>query len=202
MSEPQREKLRQSLRHQRDALDASEASEQSAAICARLVTHLNNAEHIAGYLALGKEVDLSALQNSAACEHVSYYVPVVQPQFRMLFAVVDKHTRFTQNCFGILEPDSSASQLKQASMMDVVLVPLVGFDEHCNRMGMGGGYYDRCFEHRSTEHTTPLLIGVAYDLQQTQTVYPEHWDVPLDMIVTPSRTLKRPVLSEGEESAR
>ena len=195
MSKSLRQQLRQTLRQQRNELDANEACRLSTAICARLTSLTDQAQHVAGYLPLGKEVDLQALQHLPEFKNASYYVPVVLPHFQMLFAQVDEHTCFNENRYGILEPDTPASQLKQASELDVVLVPLVGFDEQCNRMGMGGGYYDRCFEQRREGSPQPLqkptLIGVAYDLQQVETVYPEHWDVPLDMIVTPSRTLSR-----------
>jgi len=71
-----------------------------------------------------------------------------------------------------------------------VLVPLVGFDLSRNRMGMGGGFYDRSFAHRRDNNGKPLLIGVAYDIQQADTVYPEWWDVKLDIIVTESRIIR------------
>jgi 5-formyltetrahydrofolate cyclo-ligase len=59
---------------------------------------------------------------------------------------------------------------------------------------MGGGFYDRAFaenKHLQDEVTKPLLIGVAYDIQQTASVLPDWWDVPLDVIVTETRILRR-----------
>jgi len=69
--------------------------------------------------------------------------------------------------------------------LDLVLAPLVVFDENCNRIGMGGGFYDRSFAFRKDSQVTkPVLIGVAHDFQKVQQIVPEDWDVRLDMIVT------------------
>ena len=71
-------------------------------------------------------------------------------------------------------------------------MPLVGFDEQCNRMGMGGGYYDRCFAHKRDQNSQkPVLIGVAYELQGVANVHTEDWDVPLDYIITERRIIQR-----------
>ena len=67
----------------------------------------------------------------------------------------------------------------------VVLAPLVVFDSNCNRIGMGGGFYDRSFEFRKNpESKLPRLIGVAHEFQKVDQILPEDWDVRLDRIVT------------------
>ena len=69
--------------------------------------------------------------------------------------------------------------------LDLVLAPLVVFDGNRNRIGMGGGFYDRSFAFRkNSEHTIPVLIGVAHEIQKVDRIVPEEWDVQLDMIVT------------------
>ena len=88
--------------------------------------------------------------------------------------------------FGILEP--GAGKMRRTRELDLVFVPLVAFDAHGHRMGMGRGFYDRCFEHRRwfTRMRRPLLIGVAYAVQQVDHVPAAPHDVPLDGIVTES----------------
>ena len=67
----------------------------------------------------------------------------------------------------------------------LVLAPLVVFDGNCNRIGMGGGFYDRSFAFRKNPAITrPRLIGVAHETQKVEHIVPEQWDVQLDMIVT------------------
>jgi 5-formyltetrahydrofolate cyclo-ligase len=69
--------------------------------------------------------------------------------------------------------------------LDVVLAPLVVFDENRNRIGMGGGFYDRSFAMRKDAAISlPVLIGVAHELQKVEQIIPEDWDVRLDMVVT------------------
>ena len=93
------------------------------------------------------------------------------------------------NKFNIKEPDVTSSDYLMPAELDAVLVPLVGFDKCRNRMGMGGGFYDRSFAHRNKAAGKPFLIGVAYDLQQADSVYPDWWDVKLDVIVTESQVI-------------
>ena len=69
--------------------------------------------------------------------------------------------------------------------LDLVLAPLVVFDPQRNRIGMGGGYYDRSFEFRKqAQRDAPILIGVAHELQKVDQLIAEDWDVRLDMVVT------------------
>ena len=84
-----------------------------------------------------------------------------------------------------------------ATSLDAVIVPLLGFDPQCNRMGMGGGYYDRTFAHRrqaangNSADGLPLLIGTAFEFQCVDNVFPDWWDVPLDHVVTEQRIYSR-----------
>jgi len=73
--------------------------------------------------------------------------------------------------------------------LDVVLVPLVAFDLTCNRIGMGGGFYDRSFEFRKNTPAPPTLVGVAHAFQQVKDVLAQPWDVPLDFVATDNGVL-------------
>ena len=73
------------------------------------------------------------------------------------------------------------------SQLDIVLLPLLAFDDRGNRLGMGGGYYDRLFAsrlHRKTKQ--PLRVGLAFDCQQAERLPMQAWDVPLHAVVTES----------------
>ncbi len=76
--------------------------------------------------------------------------------------------------------------LVEDESIDVVLLPLVGFDAQGNRLGMGGGYYDRLLK-RLTART--LLIGIAYDFQEVRSINAKEWDMPVDEVITPTRHL-------------
>ena len=74
-----------------------------------------------------------------------------------------------------------------------MIVPLVGFDDECHRIGMGRGFYDRAFSFvgRSEPPRRPRLVGVAFDEQRCERIDPQEWDVALDAVVTPTRTIVR-----------
>jgi 5-formyltetrahydrofolate cyclo-ligase len=103
---------------------------------------------------------------------------------RMRFAELDVRAQLGTNFFGILEPDPS--RRTDPRRLDLVLTPLVAFDDHGVRIGVGRGYYDRCFRFlrpRQIWHR-PKLLGVAYELQHVPVIPPEPWDVPLWGAVT------------------
>ena len=110
----------------------------------------------------------------------------------MGFAPYDKGTRLRKNCFGILEPVYQKKNLKTAKQLDIVLAPLVGFDDQGNRMGMGGGFYDRALQHlksgaSGTRSLKPKFIGIAHELQGVKKLESHAWDIALSGIVTESR---------------
>ena len=93
------------------------------------------------------------------------------------------------NTVGILEPVYKKRDLKPPSALEIVLVPLVAFDKNFNRVGMGGGYYDRAFafsKFRKNWHK-PLLVGVAYSFQEVDKINSKAWDVPLHAVITEER---------------
>ncbi len=71
---------------------------------------------------------------------------------------------------------------------DVLLVPLVGFDGGCYRLGYGGGYFDRTIAALSKP---PMAIGIGYELARLDTIHPQPFDIPMDVIVTESVVIRR-----------
>jgi 5-formyltetrahydrofolate cyclo-ligase len=116
------------------------------------------------------------------------YLPVlVSPaQGHMLFAPYEPDTALAANRFGIPEPVVTAERWVLPQRLDLVLTPLVAFDTRGNRLGMGGGYYDRTFAfRRHPGHIArPHLLGLAYEMQKTDALVRRAWDVPLDGVVT------------------
>ncbi len=114
------------------------------------------------------------------------YVPVVERERnKLVFAEVTPQTRFRENRFGIREPENAETRIVAAQQLDLVLVPLVAFDQTGNRLGMGGGFYDRTFEFlTNTDTAEPELIGIAHEIQKVQRIDVEPWDIPLTTVVT------------------
>ena len=187
--ESTREALRRQLQDSRKAMPQQMARQDSEAICQRIAPLLQQCKHIAIYIAFGREVNVESLLSFFAANDQCAYVPIVMPENRMMFAPIDEHTPTKLNQYGIKEPEVDSSLFVKSRQLDAVVVPLVGFDEQCNRMGMGGGYYDRCFARKLDDIKAPALIGAAYESQCVETVHAQSWDVPLDYVVTESRVI-------------
>lgn len=132
------------------------------------------AQNIALYLPFGGEVDLTALLHSHGKQ---FYLPSIK-QKQMQFHLYKEDLMLDLHPYGIQQPKFMPS-LKPAQL-DLCLMPLVAFDLHGNRLGMGGGFYDRYFEHnRLTE-----LAGVGYQFQQQNKLPAHSWDVKINHIFT------------------
>ncbi len=182
-----RKELRQTLRQARRSLDSQARAEKEAAILRALARHprLKRLQHLALYWPSDGEVDLRQL---LSLQHTPQqrYLPVLTRGSRLRFAPWTASSTLHPNRFGIPEPRVHSRQRLRPTQLDVVLMPLVGFDGHGNRLGMGGGFYDRSFAFRLARRhwRKPLLIGVAFELQRCPTLPAAAWDVPLDGIVT------------------
>ena len=137
---------------------------------------------VALYLANDGEISPSALCDYLWSHNVKTYLPVVQGE-ALVFAHYDADSVWQKNKFGIAEP---IDPLPVTGMsLDMVLLPLVGFDTTGARLGMGGGFYDKTFSTKQ-KNESPLLIGLAHDCQRVDQLPIESWDVPLDGILTGS----------------
>ena len=113
-------------------------------------------------------------------------LPVVRQDRKLDFAAFEPDTQLGPNKYGIPEPVAGRPACIQPRQLDLVLMPLVAFDATGNRLGMGGGYYDRTFSYlRYRSHwRKPFLAGIAFDFQQVPAIAARQWDVPLGKVVT------------------
>lgn len=180
-----RRQLREDLRRRRRTLPAAER----AAAAERVARHLlalpcsPRTGHVAGYWASDGEIDLEPWRQRlpAGC---SYCLPVLGKGFRLHFAPWRPGDALVENRFGIPEPDVPASALLPAEAMTLMVLPVVGFGPQGQRLGMGGGWYDRNLAFRRDRPAPPWLVGAAFELQRLDTLRAEPWDVPLDAACT------------------
>ena len=160
----------------------------AAAIFISRIPKLRNARRVALYSAADGELDPWPLMGRLVSGGRHWYLPVLHPfrPGRLWFARYRPIDPMRPNRFGIPEPQRRGRQRCPAQTLDLVLLPLVGFDADCNRIGMGGGFYDRSFAFLlSRRHWhRPLLIGLAHECQRVDAIEPQPWDVPLDAVVT------------------
>lgn len=122
------------------------------------------------------------------------YLPILSYMMgeRLWFAPVDRSSKLLINRFGIPEPVVASHKLVDARQLDLILMPLVGFDLKGNRLGMGGGFYDRtlAFQNHRQKWKRPRLIGLAHDCQRVDKLETNLWDVPLHAVATNKQLYK------------
>lgn len=178
-----REKLRQQLKSKREALTDSERSDANHKIAQHIINSdlFKNSQRIACYIAKGAEVDLQEVIDAILAAEKHCYLPLIrQDKSEMYFIEYLTNDDLQIGSFEILEPRFDEQKLIAPEDLDLVLMPLVAFDANGNRLGQGGGYYDRAFAQ--TNH--PVLIGVAYACQEVPQIAAQPWDVKLHGVVT------------------
>jgi len=182
--------LRRRLRATRRSLTSAEQRSHAAALARRLTIDLRfrKARRVAFYMAADGEIDLAPALRLALGAGKRCYLPVLR-KYRpgaLWFLAYQRHTRLQPNRFGIPEPRYKHRKRAAPWGLDVILLPLVGFDEDCHRLGMGGGFYDRTLGYlrRRRYWKAPLLIGVAHECQRVDRIEPQPWDIALHGVVT------------------
>lgn len=187
---PSRSDVRKQLRDARRALDPAQRVAHAEALAWRLARHplFLNSRCIAAYLPVDGEMDPMPLVWRAWELGKTVYLPVLVPygHNRLWFAPYRDGDPLVRNRFGIAEPLRIHRERANAIQLDLVLAPLVGFDARGNRLGMGGGFYDRSFAFLNRRHSwkKPRLIGMAHACQQVPRLDGAPWDVPLHAIAT------------------
>ena len=178
------EALRNKHRLQRRELADEDLQTNAVKLQARVtvLTEYKNAQHVAAYIAILGEISVEAIIQNGLAEGKQFYLPVLRGE-AMKFAPWQIEIPLLKKKFGLLEPDCPESDWIDPVDLDLVLAPLVVFDSACNRIGQGGGYYDRTFEFTRTAHK-PVLVGVAHESQREDSLSPQPWDIPLRKIVT------------------
>ena len=191
-----KQQIRKQIRKQRQQLSPGYCEAAGKAVMQNLKSYapFYRAERVACYLANDGEVSLTPVIHALWQRKKTVCLPVLFGfgDRLMHFAPYTSASKMTKNQYGISEPDIAIAHQLKPMQLDVVLMPLVAFDQKGNRLGMGGGYYDRSFSFLLRQHSTrkPRLVGVAYDFQEIESLSSDSWDVPLDAIVTESRLIK------------
>lgn len=188
--EKHRSELRKMLRKRRQTLSADQQVSASKGLYDVLKDRpeLSGNQHFALYLANDGEINPLVLQEYLWQSGKHCYLPMVhQSNNELSFIEYQRDTPLLLNRFGIPEPflqdlQPDAQQIAP-EQLDIVFVPLTGFDEQGRRLGMGGGFYDRTF---ACTHGVkrPLLIGLAHECQKVDSVPVEYWDIPMAGIAT------------------
>ena len=172
-----------SLRTKLDQQSLDEAAENLGVLICSLPEY-SRASRIAVYFAVNGEISLDFVIDQALLQGKQIYLPNLD-QKSLRFSPYTRQQKMRINRFKLPEPDVPDDEMLAPEALDLVLAPLVVFDTERNRIGMGGGFYDRSFAFRKEPGiNAPVLTGIAHELQRVERLDPEPWDVRLDMIVT------------------
>ena len=139
---------------------------------------------IGGYYPVNFEIDDLALLRKFKKKKFNISLPVIKKNFQMDFHSWSFSEPLKINKYGIPEPEN-----KNIVYPDVLLIPLVAFDKNLNRLGYGGGYYDRLIKKLSKKKNI-IKIGLAFSIQEIDKVPINIYDQKLDYIVTNKNIIK------------
>ena len=178
--------LRRTIRQRRRALSPLEQRRSSFALIHNIkkLPELKRFKRFAIYFPCKGEISLLPLLSYSKKHNKIIYLSIIKRK-KMYFMRYEG--KLKKNHFKIPEPAQSF-QKTHPFVLNIVFTPLLAFDDQGNRLGMGGGFYDRCFEFlRFRNHKKPLLYGVAYEWQKVSTLIPNSWDIPLQKVITDQR---------------
>ncbi|MBI2384055.1 MAG: 5-formyltetrahydrofolate cyclo-ligase [Gammaproteobacteria bacterium] len=185
----QKAALRRRLRRVRAAIPPAQRRRAAIEALRRLLRlpALRGSRHIAVYLSAGHELGTKPLVRALVASGRQVYVPKVLADGRMHFIRLTPGTPLRRNRYTLAEPAARWPQ-RAPRQMDLIVLPLVGFDVRGHRLGMGGGYYDRALDFPRA-YRRPFLLGYAYAAQQAPDIPAAPHDVRLDAVATERGTL-------------
>ena len=187
----QRQKIRTEYRNKRQALSAQQQSTAANKLLTTCLssTTLAQAKSIACYIANDGEIDPIKIIDYCWQQGRCVLLPVLHPfsKGHLLFVEYHPNSATRKNVYGIGEPIVTSTNIHTLDTIELILTPLVAFDNKGNRLGMGGGYYDRTLAPIRRDSLATQLIGLAHTCQQTDSLLADSWDIPLDGIATPEQ---------------
>jgi len=190
----QHAQLRQSIRHQvrqrRKQLTAQQQHDFALQAAERIVSHpkVRAAKTLSVFLSFDGELDTTPLIAQLWQAGKQLCLPVLHPfsPGNLLFLRYQPDTPLVRNRLNILEPRLDVREILPLTTLDIILTPLVAFDQQGQRLGMGGGFYDRTLQH--WQQSGPYPMGIAHDCQLVEHLPSEEWDIPLPEILTPGKS--------------
>ena len=188
-----KQQLRKKLKILRRNASKSFAEQASSSLAKQLnkLRVYRSSQNIALYLPFYSEFPTASILKRNSQLKKNSFVPRISSfnHHKMQFVEFNTNTgNLKKNILGIEEPQEHSTKLHtiNANALDIIFMPLLGFDTQGRRLGMGGGYYDRAlaFKRSLKSIKKPYLIGLAYEAQRLEEIKSEPWDVPLDAIIT------------------
>ena len=185
-----RQQIRQQIRQRRRALTPEQQTQFALHAADRMMAYppVLLAQTVAVFLSFDGELDKRPLIDQLWRAGKRVYLPVLHPfsPGNLLFLHYHPSSDLVVNRLNIREPKLDVRDVLPLSQLDVLVTPLVAFDAAGQRLGMGGGFYDRTLQNWRQHRLQP--VGYAHDCQQVDALPTEQWDIPLPAVITPSKT--------------
>ncbi|EOY4402477.1 TPA: 5-formyltetrahydrofolate cyclo-ligase [Klebsiella michiganensis] len=185
-----RQQIRQQIRQRRRALTPEQQTQFALQAADRMMAYppVLLAQTVAVFLSFDGELDTRPLIDQLWRAGKRVYLPVLHPfsPGNLLFLHYHPSSDLVVNRLNIREPKLDVRDVLPLSQLDVLVTPLVAFDAAGQRLGMGGGFYDRTLQNWRQHRLQP--VGYAHDCQQVDALPTEQWDIPLPAVITPSKT--------------
>ena len=185
-----RQQIRQQIRQRRRALTPEQQTQFALQAADRMMAYppVLLAQTVAVFLSFDGELDTRPLIDQLWRAGKRVYLPVLHPfsPGNLLFLHYHPSSDLVVNRLKIREPKLDVRDVLPLSRLDVLVTPLVAFDAAGQRLGMGGGFYDRTLQNWRQHRLQP--VGYAHDCQQVDALPTEQWDIPLPAVITPSKT--------------
>ncbi len=184
----QKAELRKAIRQKRRSLTEFESREAAASVAKRLTClyEIERADTILAYMPMRYELDIQPTVEMLRLQgkRIAYPLCIEGGGLRLL--IPKEASGFTIGSYGILEPRTDVSTEISAEELDAIILPAVGLDSMCGRLGQGGGYYDRLLARAHC-----FTVAVGFDCQLVDRVPADEMDRPVDAVITPTYAYHR-----------
>ena len=189
MKEQERQALRKEKIKARDGLRAEERNRLSQNIAERILKseEFQRANTVMIYRGIRGEVRLNFIETAEESKGKQFLFPLCLPERQMAALAPKGEDGWKRGSFGIMEPVMERSERIRPEDIDLIICPCTVFDENCNRMGMGGGYYDRFLP----KCEKAVVAAAAFEVQKAANVPMEPWDKAVDLVFTEKKTYRK-----------
>ncbi|AQS42327.1 MAG: 5-formyltetrahydrofolate cyclo-ligase [Candidatus Tokpelaia hoelldobleri] len=179
-----KETLRQTALSRRDSLSANERADIAQKLVSyadQLFPHITD-ETVAAFWPIRSEIDPRPLMATLVQQGAALAIPAMTGAGQMVFRHYQQDMTLVATGLGTFSPPDRETAVTPTT----ILLPLAAFDDKGNRIGYGGGYYDRAIARCHAQGAKPRLVGLAFDCQQVAAIPAESHDIALDAIMTES----------------
>ena len=184
----QKSNIRSKIRQLRKSISGEQALKAGTQLRDNLKKLDNYASYqsVACFLSFDGEIDTRPVLDMLIEDKQRCFLPKLRPSQpnRLWFMPYTGRESMRNNRLGIPEVELTVNHALAVSKLDIILMPLVAFDEAGNRLGMGGGFYDATLAHLKQTDKRPLCIGLAFEQQKIESIPTQRWDYPLDGVLT------------------